>query len=76
MNSHLVILFPKANTALMPQLERVLAGIKPAHSHRIHVAHVEDTLGSLAANQSLPPHLRVYASSLEEKYVRCPRSSD
>lgn len=69
MNSHLVILFPKANTALMPQLKRVRAAINPAHAHRIHVAHVEDTLASLAADQSLPPHLRAYASALEEKYV-------
>ena len=75
-NSHLVILFPKANMALMPQLERVQAGINPAHSHRIHAAHVEDTLASLTANQSLPAYLQAYASALEEKYVPPPQPRD
>ena len=66
-DSQLVILFPRANTALSPQLERVLAGIKPSHRHRIHVVHIEDALNSLCANESLAQPLRAHASSFERE---------
>ena len=68
-NSHLVILFPRANAALFPQLKRVLAGINPEHRHRIHVAHVEDAIDALCACETLTPELRAHASVLKEKYV-------
>ena len=68
-NSHLVILFPRANAALFPQLKRVLAGINTDHRHRIHVAHVEDAIDALCACETLAPELRAHVSALKEKYV-------
>lgn len=67
--SQLLILFPRANSTLIPQLERVLTGIQPSHRHRVHVAHLEDVIDSLCSSESLPPELRFYASALREKYI-------
>jgi hypothetical protein len=68
-DSQLVILLPRANEALKPQLSSVLDGVRPDHQHRIHVVHIEDALNSLCANKSLAQPLRVHASALKEKYV-------
>jgi len=65
----LVILIPRNNESLKPQLSKVLAGVKPKIRGRINVAYVEDSLSNLLANPSLSPELRVYARSLVEKYV-------
>ncbi len=67
--SQLVILFPRANTVLIPPLERVLAGINPSHRGRVHAVHIEDAINSLCACESLQPGLRIYASALREKYI-------
>lgn len=65
----LVLLMPRANESLSPQLKTVLAGTQPEVRNRIHVAYIEDCLSVLMASQSVTPELRCYASSLWEKYV-------
>ena len=65
----LVLLMPRANESLSPQLKTVLAGTQPEVRNRIHVAYIEDSLSALMAGQSVTPELRCYASSLWEKYV-------
>lgn len=65
----LVLLMPRANESLSPQLKTVLAGTQPKVRNRIHVAYIEDCLSALMTSQSVTPQLRSYASSLWEKYV-------
>jgi hypothetical protein len=65
----LVLLMPRANESLSPQLKTVLAGTKPDVRSRIHVAYLEDCLTALMTSQPVTPELRFYASSLWEKYV-------
>ncbi|NOJ28384.1 MAG: hypothetical protein DA330_10280, partial [Nitrososphaera sp.] len=65
----LVLLMPRANESLSPQLKTVLAGTQPEVRNRIHVAYIEDSLSALMTSQSVTPELRCYASSLWEKYV-------
>ncbi len=65
----LLLLMPRANESLVPQLKMVLAGTQPKVRNRIHVAYIEDCLSALMAGQSVTPELRSYASSLWEKYV-------
>lgn len=65
----LVLLMPRANESLSPQLKTVLAGTQPNVRSRIHVAYIEDCLSALMTSQSVTPELSSYVSSLWEKYV-------
>jgi len=65
----LVLLMPRANESLFPQLKTVLAGTQPEVRTRIHVAYIEDSLSALMTSPSVTPELRIYANSLWEKYV-------
>jgi len=65
----LLLLMPRANESLAPQLKTVLAGTQPRVRNRIHVAYIEDSLTALMTSRSVTPELRSYASSLWEKYV-------
>jgi hypothetical protein len=65
----LILLMPRANESLSPQLKTVLAGTQPHVRSRIHVAYIEDSLTALMASPSVTPELRSYAKSLWEKYV-------
>lgn len=65
----LVLLMPRANESLSPQLKTVLAGTRSEVRNRIHVAYIEDCLSAMMTSQSVTPELSSYASSLWEKYV-------
>lgn len=65
----LVLLMPRANESLSPQLKTVLAGTMPDVRKRIHVAYIEDCLTALMTSQAVPPELRLFAKALWEKYV-------
>lgn len=65
----LVLLMPRANESLSPQLKTVLAGTQPSVRNRIHVAYIEDSIAALMTSQSVTPELRNYAKGLWEKYV-------
>jgi len=65
----LVILAPRENELLHPTLHKVLASVEPTVRKRIVVAYVEDCLSNLKENPSLSPDLRIYAASMQEKYV-------
>lgn len=66
---NLVILLPRANVSLQPQLQRFLTGLSENIQPRIHVAYVEDVIFSLEDNPSIPSVLRGYAGNLREKYI-------
>lgn len=68
-NSHLVLLTPRENTALNPQLTAVMACLSPNTRERVHIAYIEDVIKKLKSEQTLPPELQAYASCLGEKYI-------
>lgn len=68
-NSHLVLLMPRENKALNPQLTTVMAGLNPNTRERVHIAYIEDVIKELKSEQTLLPELQTYASYLWEKYV-------
>ena len=67
--SDLVILLPRANVSLMPQLARVREGLRPEFRNRFHVAYIEDAIHALESSESLPQKLRAHAVALREKYI-------
>lgn len=67
--SRLVILMPRANEALDPSLQKVLAGIKPSCRERVGVEYIEDCLGKLESNSSLPLASQIHTANMREKYI-------
>lgn len=67
--SDVVFLVPAANEALPASFRRVEKLLNPAVRKRVHLAFLENVLRSLRAHSKLPPHLRLFAASLSEKYV-------
>ena len=67
--SHLVLLMPRENLALQPQLQRVLKSLNPSIASHVHIAYVEDVINQLLYEKTLTPDLRFYAKLLKEKYV-------
>lgn len=65
----LVILMPRANEALDPSLQKVLAGMKPSFRERVGVEYIEDCLSKLEKNSSLPIPLQIHAARMREKYI-------
>jgi hypothetical protein len=68
-HDHLVLLFPRANSALLPQLERVMNVVLPEIESRITISYWEVCIGQLM-QKSLKSELLVdYAAQLQEKYA-------
>lgn len=67
--SRLVILMPRENLALQPQLQRVLKGLNPSILSHVHIAYVEDVINQLLLDKTLTPDLYMHAKLLKEKYV-------
>lgn len=67
--SHLVILLPRENLSLMPQLNRVMNALNPNIANHVHIAYIEDVINRLKTDEIIPTDLGLYANALAEKYI-------
>lgn len=68
-NSSVVFLAPRTNFAIWSQLERFRTKLHDPLKQRVHAIAVEDVLVALTSSKHNPPHLRWYATLLQEKYL-------
>jgi hypothetical protein len=68
-NDHLVLFFPKSNSALLPQLERVMNAVLPETESRITIAYWEVCIEQLVQKSLTSGLLAECASQLHEKYL-------
>lgn len=66
---HLVFFFPRTNSALLPELERVMNAVLPETESRITIVYWEECIQQLMRKSLKSELLTEYASQLREKYL-------
>lgn len=68
-DAYVVFLYPRQHEVLTHLLNPVLEDITSELRQRVIVAHAEDVLARIVADEACPSHLRVYAERLVQKYL-------